>query len=137
MTESISSSNALTVQNPAERKSPFLTREQLSPEKKSPFLERKELSDDKSSPLEIQREEDKKNSNTEGVSFDLPKDKGTILAELRRNAMHYMMTARDIANEYGIPYIQAQDIYTSLNEDSNGIVREYKLPENSTESFLV
>ena len=69
--------------------------------------------------------------------FDLPKDKGTILTELRRNAMHYMMTARDIANEYGIPYIQAQDIYTSLNEDSNGIVREYKLPENSTESFLV
>ena len=137
MTEGISSSNALTIQTSGERPYPFLSQEMMSSKRPSPFLSEEYTGADKPSPLTIKREENTEETKDSDKPFKLPKDSGSILSELRRNAMHSMMTARDIANEYNIPYVQAQEIYLSLNEDSNGVVREFNLPDNSTVSFLV
>ena len=76
-------------------------------------------------------------TSTEPVSFNLPKNKNTILSELRLNAFSSRMSVREIAQKYGISYIQAQEIFIELNQDKNGIVREFNLPKNSTVSYLV
>jgi hypothetical protein len=51
--------------------------------------------------------------------------------------MHRTMSPYQIADEYGLSYIQAKDILDKVNTDSNGFVREYVFPEYSTVSFKV
>lgn len=85
------------------------------------------------SALEIKRAE----NETKKVSYSLSKQKNSILYELRSNAMQSKLTTWDIAKKYGISYIQAQEIFVELNQDNNGIVKEFNLPQNSTVSYLV
>ena len=85
--------------------------------------------------LEIKIPETK--TNEEAASYSIPKTKNSILYELRSSYAGSNLTAIEIAQKYGISYIQAQDIFVSLHQDSNGIVKEFKLPENSTVSYLV
>ena len=87
------------------------------------------------SPLEIKRSET--NTEAKPISTGFPKQKQTILYELRSNAMNAKLTAWDIAKKYGLSYVQAQEIFIELNQDKNGIVKEFNLPENSTVSYLV
>ncbi len=85
--------------------------------------------------LEIKVPETK--TDEESGSYTNPKNKNSILYELRSSFSGSKLTAMEIAQKYGISYIQAQDIFVSLHQDSNGIVKEFKLPENSTVSYLV
>ena len=73
---------------------------------------------------------------TKPASSSIPKQKQAILYELK-NTMHLKDSAWDIAKRYGISYLQAQEIFVDLNQDANGIVKEFNLPENSTVSYLV
>lgn len=76
-------------------------------------------------------------TETKPASLSFPKQKNTILNELRLNVLHQKYTAWDIARKYGISYIQAQEIFTELYQDNNGIVKEFSLPDNSTVSYLI
>ena len=87
-----------------------------------------------SNALKINRPDKEAASKT--TSPSLPKQKNAILYELR-NTMHTKYSAWDIARKYGISYMQAQEIFVDLNQDSNGVVKEFNLPENSTVSYLV
>lgn len=135
MTESLSATNPLTIQRPENTPSPFLSEEMRSPNRPSAFLTREDNVSNEKSPLTIQRKEDDDKDTAKTTTY--PKTSDAILSELRRNAMHSMMTARDIAKEYNIPYSAAHDIFMSLNENQNGVVREFAIPNNSTVSFLV
>ena len=73
----------------------------------------------------------------EAKNFTLPKNTQTIISELKRNGMHRTMTEYDIAREYGISYMNARQILDEVNKDSNGFVREYNLPQNTTVSYKV
>lgn len=120
---------------PTDRPEPFLSNDTERPQ---PFLTQQADTTNAQSPLELQRDEEDTEEDSETVTFTFPKNNDTILAELRRNALHSTMTARDIAEEYDISYMKAMDIYKTLNEDTNGIAREFNLPdENATVSFLV
>ena len=85
-------------------------------------------------PLKVNRTD--KDAATKTASLNIPKQKNAILYELR-NTMHSKYSAWDIARKYGISYMQAQEIFVDLNQDSNGVVKEFNLPENSTVSYLV
>ena len=77
------------------------------------------------------------NTATEVKTFTLPKNTDTIIAELKRNGLHRTMTAYQIADEYGVTYMKAREILDKVNQDSNGFIREYILPANSTISYKV
>ncbi len=85
-------------------------------------------------PLKVNRPD--KDAATKTASLNIPKQKNAILYELR-NTMHSKYSAWDIARKYGISYMQAQEIFVDLNQDTNGVVKEFNLPENSTVSYLV
>lgn len=87
------------------------------------------------SPLKIKNPETK--TVTKSANFNFPKQKSTILFELRSKGINSSLTARDIAKQYGLSYIQAQEIFVELNQDKNGIVKEFNIPYNSTVSYLV
>ena len=70
-------------------------------------------------------------------TFTLPKNTQTIISELKRDGLHRTLSPYNIAEKYGISYMKAREILDELNKDSNGFVREYKLPENSTVSYKV
>lgn len=84
------------------------------------------------SPLKV-KVPDKEKKQT---AYSLPKQKSSILNELR-NTKYLKYSARDISKKYNIPYAQAQEIFFELNKDENGVVKEFKLPQNSTVSYLV
>ena len=75
-------------------------------------------------------------TKTKQTSYSVPKQKNSILYELR-NSMHLKYSAWDIAKKYGISYVQAQEIFVELNQNENGVVKEFNLPKNSTVSYLV
>lgn len=75
-------------------------------------------------------------TETKTASYSIPKQKSAILNELR-NTKYLRYTAWDIAKKYGIPYLQAQEIFVDLNRDESGVVKEFNLPSNSTVSYLV
>ena len=77
------------------------------------------------------------NNNVEIKPFTLPKNTETIISELKRNGLHRTITPYQIANEYGVSYMKAREILDKLNENSNGFVREYQLPQYSTISYKV
>ena len=85
-------------------------------------------------PLKVNRTD--KDAATKTASLNIPKQKNAILYELR-NTMHSKYSAWDIARKYGISYMQAQEIFVDLNQDTKGVVKEFNLPENSTVSYLV
>ena len=74
---------------------------------------------------------------SEKPTYTLPKNTDSIISELKRNGMHKTMSAYQSADKYGISYMKAREILDKVNQDSNGFVREYKLPENSTISYKV
>ena len=120
----------------ANRKSAFMTQENVSADRPSPFLSDEVMTQDRSKQFyspEVNNGEQAAN-NTKKQGF---KSVYAITAELRNNAMSATMTPFDIAREYGIPLRQAEDIYMTLNADKNGVVKEQKLPENSTVSYRV
>ena len=122
---------------PSERPEPFLTND-INAERPSPFLERQENTQNTQSPLEIQRPEEDEETEEKTFGMTLPLNDNVILAELKRNPMRGVLTARDIAQEYSVSYQKAIDLFKELNADSNGIAREFNLPdENATLSFLV
>ena len=86
---------------------------------------------------ELRQTDALKNIKTEIKKYTLPKNSSTIITELKRNGMHRTMSPYQIADEYGLSYIQAKDILDKVNTDSNGFVREYVFPEYSTVSFKV
>jgi hypothetical protein len=122
---------------PTDRPEPFLTNDFVSAERPQPFLTQETDTSNAQSPLELPKNEESDAEEAAIPTIAFPKNNDTILAELRRNALHSMMTARDIAEEYNISYQKAMDIFKALNEDSNGVVKEFKLPENATVSYLV
>ena len=85
--------------------------------------------------LEIRVQETKTDEET--GSYSIPKTKNSILYELSSSYAGTRLTPIEIAQKYGISYIQAQEIFVDLHQDANGIVKEFKLPENSTVSYLV
>lgn len=84
-----------------------------------------------------QTQETNNNVRVEAKQFTLPKNTDTIIAELKRNGLHRTLSAYDIADKYSISYMKAREILDKVNQDSNGFIREYKLPENSTISYKV
>ena len=86
---------------------------------------------------ELRQADAEKNIKVEIKNYTLPKNSSTIITELKRNGMHKTMSPYQIADEYGLSYIQAKDILDKVNTDSNGFVREYVFPEYSTVSFKV
>ena len=117
----------------SDRPSPFLTEDKLPKDKLSPFLAEEYTATNARSPLSYRTEEDENTSRT----ASLPKDNSSIIAELKREPKKYNLTASDIANKYGISFLQARDIYIAINQDANGIVKEWNLPDNSAVSYLV
>ena len=69
--------------------------------------------------------------------FNLPKNTDAIISEIKRNGLNRTMSAYQIADKYKLSYMKAREILDKMNTDSNGFIREYKLPENSTVSFKV
>ena len=121
----------------ANRETPFLTNEISSEDRPQPFLQPADTQNAKS-PLELNQEEESDEIDFTVNNYTLPKNDSTILSELKRNPMRSTMTIRDIANEYELSYQKATDIYKTLNQDSNGVVREFNLPDrNATVSYLV
>ena len=89
---------------------------------------------------QINNTQTQENTNVNQVEvkqFTLPKNTQTIIAELKRNGLNRTLSAYDIADKYSITYMKAREILDELNKDSNGYIREYKLPENSTISYKV
>lgn len=60
-----------------------------------------------------------------------------ILDELSRDGLSSTMTAQDIADEYGVSLMKAQEILDELNSDENGYVRENPAPDGATISYKV
>lgn len=120
-----------------ERKSPSIPGDTLSEDRQTPFNSSEIMGESSKSALVIKNPNDNEEKSIELPSYTLPKTKDDILAELQRDALSYMMTINEIAEKYNISYMNALDIYKSLNEDASGVVREFNLPENSTISFLV
>lgn len=83
------------------------------------------------------KQEQAQTKKIEAKQISLSKSTETIVTELRRNGLHRTMTEYQVAKEYGVSYMKAREILEELNKDSNGFVREYKLPENSTVSYKV
>ena len=119
----------------ADRQQPFLSEDNIPAERPEPFLQQPDVSNTQS-PLELPQEQEAEEFTVN--DYTLPKNDSIILAELKRNPMHSTMTIRDIADEFELSYQKATDIYKTLNEDSNGVVREFNLPDrNATVSYLV
>ena len=132
----------------ADRQTPFITEDMLPERQTEPFMTRDitaereatflEIPTGTETPLQLQNVEEEE--NTQDFTIDtitFPKNNDTIIAELKRNPMYFTMTARDIADKYEISYQKATDIFKALNQDANGIVKEFNLPQNSTVSYLV
>ena len=122
---------------PSDRPSPFLTKETVD-NAKSPFLENKVDAQKNKTPLDRPKIEEKNQENAEIKSSRLPMNDASIISELKRNPLRSTMTIMDIANDFNISYMKAMYIYKTANEDANGIVKEFKLPDkNATVSYLV
>ena len=150
MTESVSSLHTNAMQN-QEKPYPFLSKEMRSPNKKSAFLTDDNLPTDRPAPfleagksydldlsaLSVQRMENGVTVGPMETNLAMPKTKGAILSELQRNPNRNSLTVRDIADKYGLSFLQAQETFMELNADKNGIVKELNLPQNSTVSYLL
>lgn len=124
-----------------ERTSPFLNVDIKNDNK--PFLEPRVDTSDAKSPLELSKTEtDTKDeaaaAATATQTTSTPMSDYLILSELRRNPMSSTLSIRDIAEDFGISYQKAIDIFKALNADTNGIAKEFNLPDrNATVSYLV
>ena len=126
----------LTEENmPTNRPSPFLSEDMIPSDHSSPFLSDEIFSQGRVAYSEMSETSTERTERTpQKTQF---KSSFQITSELRNNAKFATMTPFDIAREYKIPLRQAEDIYMMLNADKNGIVKELKLPENSTVSYKV
>ena len=67
--------------------------------------------------------------------------KNNIVSELRQDSLSLQMTAQEIADEYDISLLEAQEIYDELHEQENnsdlGYSIDNPLPEGSTVLYHV